>query len=1034
MDTSYYKKYEPIFGKWHIVRELGEGSFGKVFEIERRDFGGTYKAALKAITIPQSQSEVKDILASGMDEQSVTSYFRGFVEEMIAEFVLMSKLKGHSNIVSYEDHDVIQHAEGIGWDIFIRMELLTPLLDYTRKSDLSRSDVIKLGIDICKALEVCRKNNIIHRDIKPQNIFISDLGDFKLGDFGIARTVEKTMGGLSKKGTYHYMAPEVFKSEPYGASVDIYSLGIVLYRFMNNNRLPFFPSFPAPIKFSDSDAALARRMKGETIPAPANADDALSQVILKACAYSPKDRYLSPSDMRRDLEALLDGRSIDVSSSEKTVGVFGGAAKVDTPAAEPTNEKKVEPVSETAAFFAEPLPTASTVGTVGIFSGNKTALKDETVGIFNSNKASNTEQKAANFGKPKNPPKRQAPRSFTLAGERDKKALMDAIKNEDISAVSQLLSKGVDPNCELILSDGSRTSPLFYSIVDWSNNEIAKLLIDAGADVNYIDDSDGAELSLLSWSVLLGNSMLVEYLLRNGADPNRERILKDGSRYSALIDSIAVWPNDEIAKLLIDAGADVDYVGILNGVKFPVLHAAISNGNVRMLEVLLSKGASLNCERILADGNRYSPLLDSISGWPNDEIASILINAGADVNYIGNVSGVRLPVLSAAISEGNVRIVERLLRMGANPNCERVFADGNRYSALRDSATVWPNAEITKLLIEAGADVNYIGLEGNNKIPVLCGAICKGDAEIIKLLLGNSADPNCRRIFEDGDFSSALRDSVAVWPNAEIAKLLIEAGADVNYVGLVNGAKVPLLSDAISCGKVEMVKLLLGKGADPNAERTLKNGNRCSALSDSIAVYPNSDIAKLLISAGANVNYVEHNGDFRIPVLSSAVNKGSAEMVAHLLSNGADPNAERMKSDGTLRYSALRDCIVECPNNAIMTMLINAGADVNCVEKNHNSEAPLLAAAIWKGSADLVAFLLSKGANPCRERVFADGSRSSVLRDCILQWPNAQIIDLLCSYMNPLPADVHGLSVKKNGLSAQTVQKLKFAGCKVKMF
>ena len=521
MDTSYYKKYEPIFGKWHIVRELGEGSFGKVFEIERRDFGGTYKAALKAITIPQSQSEVKDILASGMDEQSVTSYFRGFVEEMIAEFVLMSKLKGHSNIVSYEDHDVIQHAEGIGWDIFIRMELLTPLLDYTRKSDLSRSDVIKLGIDICKALEVCRKNNIIHRDIKPQNIFISDLGDFKLGDFGIARTVEKTMGGLSKKGTYHYMAPEVFKSEPYGASVDIYSLGIVLYRFMNNNRLPFFPPFPSPIKFSDSDAALARRMKGETIPAPANADEALSRVILKACAYSPKDRYLSPSDMRRDLEALLDGRSIDVSSSEKAVGVFGGAA-------EPTDKK--EPVSETTAFFAEPLPTASTVGTVGIFSGNRTALKDETVGIFNSGKASSTEPKVSGFDTPKNPLKRQVPRSFAPTSESDKKALMDAIKNEDISAVSQLLSKGVDPNCELILSDGSRTSPLFHSIVEWPNTEIPKMLIEAGADVNYRRINGALEVPVLSTAICAGNVGIVERLLSKGADPNCERVLANGSR------------------------------------------------------------------------------------------------------------------------------------------------------------------------------------------------------------------------------------------------------------------------------------------------------------------------------------------------------------------------------------------------------------------------------------------------------------------------------------------------------------------------
>ena len=387
MDISYYKKYEPIFGEWSIVREIGEGSFGKVFEIERRDFGYTYKAALKAITIPQSQSEVKSVLADGMDEQSATSYFRGFVEEMVAEFVLMSKLKGHSNIVSYEDHRVVEHTEGIGWDILIRMELLTPLLDHVSKNPLSRGDVIKLGIDICKALEVCRKNNIIHRDIKPENIFYSDIGDFKLGDFGIAKTVEKTTGGLSKKGTYTYMAPEVYKGEAYGASVDIYSLGIVLYRFMNNNRTPFLPPYPSPIKYADRESAMARRIKGETLPAPANADEALSRVILKACAYSPKDRYLSPSDMRRDLEALL-GDVEQQPDLDKTVGIFSGkgTAKVDAPVTAATDVKEpepasetAEPVSKTAAFFAEPLPTVSDAGTVGIFSGSKAASADSTV-------------------------------------------------------------------------------------------------------------------------------------------------------------------------------------------------------------------------------------------------------------------------------------------------------------------------------------------------------------------------------------------------------------------------------------------------------------------------------------------------------------------------------------------------------------------------------------------------------------------------------------------------------------------------------
>lgn len=67
MDITYYKKYEPLFGSWHIVREIGEGSYGKVFEIEREDFGYTYKAALKAITIPQNESELDSILDTGMD-------------------------------------------------------------------------------------------------------------------------------------------------------------------------------------------------------------------------------------------------------------------------------------------------------------------------------------------------------------------------------------------------------------------------------------------------------------------------------------------------------------------------------------------------------------------------------------------------------------------------------------------------------------------------------------------------------------------------------------------------------------------------------------------------------------------------------------------------------------------------------------------------------------------------------------------------------------------------------------------------------
>jgi len=304
MDISQYKKYEPFFGSWYIAKFLGKGNFGKVFEIQREDFGETYRAALKIITVPQDESEIRNVKASGLDNASVSEYFADVVKEIVSEFVLMNKLKGNNNVVNYEDHIVVAHEGAFGWDIFIRMELLNPLMDYAENTDLTRKDVIKLGIDMCHALELCQAHNIIHRDIKPENIFMSDSGHFKLGDFGIARTIEKTVSDLSVKGTYAYMAPEVRKGEKYGSNVDIYSLGIVMYRLLNGNRIPFLPPYPEKIGYSDMSTALDRRLSGEKIPAPSGADGRLAEIVLKACAFDSKDRYSSPLQMREELEAI----------------------------------------------------------------------------------------------------------------------------------------------------------------------------------------------------------------------------------------------------------------------------------------------------------------------------------------------------------------------------------------------------------------------------------------------------------------------------------------------------------------------------------------------------------------------------------------------------------------------------------------------------------------------------------------------------------------------------------------------------------
>ena len=298
-----------VWPEWKIVEKIGEGSFGKVYKACRTEQGTTFYSAIKVITIPSNQGELSSVRSESPNEQSVKEYFQGLVDECIQEVSTMEYFRGNSYVVSVEDYKVVEYLDDIGWDIFIRMEYLTSFMEYCAEKPLKEEDVIRLGIDLCKALEYCQCQNIIHRDIKPENIFVSRFGEFKLGDFGIARELDRSMSGLSKKGTFSYMAPEMYKGEEYDARVDIYSLGIVLYKLCNHNRLPFISLQKQLITYHDKENALNRRMAGEELPMPAQADNTLGEVILKACAYDRDKRYQTAVEFREVLERLRSGEN-----------------------------------------------------------------------------------------------------------------------------------------------------------------------------------------------------------------------------------------------------------------------------------------------------------------------------------------------------------------------------------------------------------------------------------------------------------------------------------------------------------------------------------------------------------------------------------------------------------------------------------------------------------------------------------------------------------------------------------------------------
>ncbi|MBR6817423.1 MAG: serine/threonine protein kinase, partial [Acidaminococcaceae bacterium] len=299
---------------WILTAVIGEGAFATVYEANRKD-DSSIRAAIKVISIPQDASEVQELFSQGFDLEQIQKYFNETVAEFIREVKVMEFFKGTQNIVSIEDYKVEPKEDGIGSYIFIRMELLTSLDDYISDKQLTEQEVARIGIDLCSALNLCISKNVIHRDIKPENIFVNDkIGTnvfYKLGDFGIARSLEHRTAGMSSKGTPNYIAPEVVLGKSYDSRADIYSLGLTLYRLLNNNRLPFFPQTPLYTPAAKREA-LMRRMNGETLEPPLNASPAMGEIILKACAYCPEDRFQSAEEMRQALLVFVAGKNTPV--------------------------------------------------------------------------------------------------------------------------------------------------------------------------------------------------------------------------------------------------------------------------------------------------------------------------------------------------------------------------------------------------------------------------------------------------------------------------------------------------------------------------------------------------------------------------------------------------------------------------------------------------------------------------------------------------------------------------------------------------
>lgn len=281
-----------------VLGFLGQGSFGFVYEIAHKSQTGEARYAVKVIPVSEIAKKRKQ------DPEEC-------MKALSREDRVMQILKGHPNIVSIEDFAVMRERESNQSYMLIRMELLKPFsLWHDQRGELTQEDVVRIGIELCRAVEHCHRNKIIHCDIKPKNILVDAEDHIKLGDFGLAWIAEPVPPGDTPFELKNHNSPEAYNKQldPRNfeslVKADVFSVGINLYELSNADTDPFVPTDRQATEEERKIAVKVLMLGILPVPPPMHADGALSKIILKAIAHDPEQRYPSVRALREALEAL----------------------------------------------------------------------------------------------------------------------------------------------------------------------------------------------------------------------------------------------------------------------------------------------------------------------------------------------------------------------------------------------------------------------------------------------------------------------------------------------------------------------------------------------------------------------------------------------------------------------------------------------------------------------------------------------------------------------------------------------------------
>lgn len=284
------RRYAPLWGCWMPEERIYRSGSCSVYTLS----GGAAEQGFPCVV------KVLTVVGHGAQLEQRTA-------EVRQEIAAMERLRDCGNVVTLYDSawmPLYEDGEQVGWDVLLRMEHLDCVAELLREGEALAADEVRtLAHDIAAALSAIHAAGMIHRDVKPANLYRTANGRFQLGDFGIARHcragVLETM-----TGTAAYMAPEVARGDVYDARADLYSLGIVLYQLLNQGQLPLMEE---DTSLSQREAAVRRRWQGLRLPQPTRGDHRFKKIVMRCCQAQPQRRYGSAEELLHAMEPRRRG-------------------------------------------------------------------------------------------------------------------------------------------------------------------------------------------------------------------------------------------------------------------------------------------------------------------------------------------------------------------------------------------------------------------------------------------------------------------------------------------------------------------------------------------------------------------------------------------------------------------------------------------------------------------------------------------------------------------------------------------------------